>query len=92
MAMEVTISIPDVLVSMARSRGLPAEAYVERLLGEIAAASEAQSRNRDRLRDELQADWEHYQASGLHLDGDEVDGWLARLENGEECDPPELHA
>jgi hypothetical protein len=89
--MEITISIPDVFVSRARSEGLPAEAYVERLLGEIAAASEAQSRNRDLLRDELLADWEHYQTTGLHLDEDEVDTWLGGMENGLKGEPPELH-
>lgn len=90
--MEITITIPDVLVSQAASNGLSAEAYVERLLGKIAAASVAQNRDREHLRADLLADWEHYQATGLHLDDNEVDGWLARLENGEDAEPPVLHS
>jgi hypothetical protein len=72
--MEITISIPDELVSAAQSSGVPAEAYVERLLGKIAAASAARSRDREQLRAELESDWDHYQSTGLHLDEDEVDG------------------
>jgi hypothetical protein len=89
--MEITISIPDELVSAAQLSGLPAEAYVERLLGKIAAASAARSRDREQLRAELAADWDHYQSTGLHLDEDEVDGWLARLQTGENVEPPPLH-
>jgi len=35
--------------------------------------------------------WEEYQATGLHLTGEEVDAWLARLEAGEDIDPPAPH-
>jgi hypothetical protein len=41
--------------------------------------------------EELEEDWEHYRSTGLHLDGDEVDVWLARLQAGEFFEPPELH-
>jgi hypothetical protein len=89
--MEITITIPEVLASQAQANGLPAEAYVERLLGKIADASLARSRNHEALRNELQADWEHYQTSGLHLDGDEVDAWFAELEAGKDAKLPALH-
>jgi hypothetical protein len=89
--MEITITIPDVLVSQAASNGLPADAYVEQLLGRTAAASVAQNRDREQIRTDLLADWEHYQKTGLHLEDDEVDGWLSRLENGEDVEPPMLH-
>jgi predicted transcriptional regulator len=90
--MEITISIPDELVSAAQSSGLPAEAYVERLLGRIAANAVARSRGREHLRAELEADWEQYQSTGLHLDEDEVDCWLAGLQDGDNAEPPALHA
>ena len=87
--MEITIDIPDALVARARSSGLSAEAYVERLLDRFAAASAGSES--ERLRQELAADWEHYSTTGLHLDGDEVDAWLARLEEGHDAEPPALH-
>jgi len=32
-----------------------------------------------------------YQAAGLHLTGEEMDAWLARLEAGDEAEPPVCH-
>jgi hypothetical protein len=89
--MEITITIPEVLADQAGAIGLPTEAYVERLLGKIADASLARSRNREALRNELHTDWEHYQTTGLHLEDDEVDGWLAELEAGKDAKLPALH-
>jgi len=35
--------------------------------------------------------WAEYQATGLHVTAEEADAWLARLEAGEDADPPECH-
>jgi hypothetical protein len=91
MSMEITIAIPELLASQAQAKGIPAEAYVEGILGKIADATLARSRDRERLRSELAADWEHYQTTGLHLEEAEVDGWLARLETGVDAELPALH-
>lgn len=45
-----------------------------------------------KLPDELAADWEHFQSSGLHLSDEEGDAWLAALERGLKPELPELHA
>lgn len=36
--------------------------------------------------------WNEYQQTGMHLTGEEADAWLARLEAGEDVEPPECHA
>lgn len=46
---------------------------------------------RDRVNREALAAWADYEATGLHLTGEEVDAWLARLEAGEAADPPACH-
>jgi hypothetical protein len=89
--MEITITIPEVLASKAKLSGLPPDVFIERLLDRLAAASAGRDSDRERLRGTLAADWEHYRTTGLHLDEDEVDGWLARLEDSENADPPALH-
>lgn len=89
--MVITITIPELLASQALAKGLPAEAYVEGILRRIAEATLARSQDRERLRGELMADWEHYQTTGLHLEDAEVDGWLARSEAGEQAELPALH-
>ena len=40
--------------------------------------------------DALQA-WKEYQETGLHLTHEEADAWLARLEEGEDTEPPPCH-
>lgn len=35
--------------------------------------------------------WNAYQASGLHVTMEEVDAWLAKLEEGKDAEPPECH-
>jgi predicted transcriptional regulator len=35
--------------------------------------------------------WEHYQATGQHVTGEESDAWLVQLEGGNDVDPPACH-
>ncbi|HLR77694.1 MAG TPA: CopG family ribbon-helix-helix protein [Burkholderiaceae bacterium] len=35
--------------------------------------------------------WEEYQHTGLHLTLEEADAWLAKLESGEDAEPPKCH-
>ncbi len=46
---------------------------------------------REQLRLDALAAWAAYQATGLHVTGDEADSWLARLEHGDDVDAPECH-
>ena len=89
--MEITIHLPDVLAERAQSSGLSPDVYVERLLNKIADIAVQEGANRSQLRDRLNVDWQHFQATGLHLDEEEVDSWLAGLEQGRDSGLPELH-
>jgi predicted transcriptional regulator len=46
---------------------------------------------REQLRQDALAAWAEYQATGLHVTAAEADAWLARLEEGEESEPPTPH-
>jgi predicted transcriptional regulator len=46
---------------------------------------------REQFRLDTLAAWEDYHATGLHLTEKEVDDWLAKLESGEDAEPPECH-
>lgn len=35
--------------------------------------------------------WEEYRTTGLHVTADEVDAWLAQLEQGNDIEPPAYH-
>jgi predicted transcriptional regulator len=46
---------------------------------------------REELRQAATSAWNEYQATGMHLTAEEADAWLARLEAGEDVDPPVCH-
>ena len=46
---------------------------------------------RQQVRQDALAAWEGYQATGLHVTAEEADAWLARLEDGEDREPPATH-
>lgn len=47
---------------------------------------------REALRQDGIKAWNDYQANGLHVTQEEADAWLAKLEAGEDVEPPECHA
>ena len=47
---------------------------------------------REQIRQDALAAWEHYQATGHHVTAEEADVWLAGLENDEDSEAPECHA
>ena len=51
----------------------------------------APKERRERLRQDGFAAWAEYQASGQHVTAAEADAWLARLEAGEDTEPPTPH-
>jgi predicted transcriptional regulator len=47
---------------------------------------------REQLRQDALAAWNHYQTTGLHLTAKEADVWLAKLEAGKDAAPPKCRA
>lgn len=56
----------------------------------IAEYVEREEKREAFKREALEA-WEDYQRTGLHLTGEEVDEWLAKLEVGEDAEMPACH-
>ena len=46
---------------------------------------------RERLRQDALAAWDEFEATGKHVSAEEAETWLARLEAGEDVDPPLPH-
>ena len=46
---------------------------------------------REQLRQDAFVAWTEYQATGQHVTGEEADAWMARLEAGEDVNPPSPH-
>jgi predicted transcriptional regulator len=47
--------------------------------------------DRERFNRDCIAAWEEYKATGLHVTMEEADAWLAKLEAGEDAEPPVPH-
>ena len=61
------------------------------LMREAIAQYMDREEQRESFRQDALRAWEDYQADGLHVTAEEADAWLARLEAGEEVEPPEAH-
>jgi predicted transcriptional regulator len=61
------------------------------LMREAIAQYVAREEQREALRQDALRAWAGYQDTGLHVTGAEADDWLARLEAGDDVEPPESH-
>ena len=46
---------------------------------------------RESFRQDTLKAWEEYRTTGNHVSADEADAWLAKLELGNDIEPPECH-
>ena len=58
------------------------------LMREAIAQYVVREEAREQLRADALAAWDEYRANGRHATGRAVEAWLARLEAGEDVDPP----
>jgi predicted transcriptional regulator len=61
------------------------------LMREAIAQYVEREEKREEFHQSALAAWAEYQATGRHVMAEEADAWLARLEAGEDADPPECH-
>lgn len=66
------------------------------LKGRVQHLAEARRRSahwimREAFKQDALRAWDEYQQTGLHLTLEEADAWLAKLEAGEDADPPKWH-
>ncbi len=72
---------------LADARQRPAHLLVREAVEQYLEREE----QRDQLRQDALAAWAAYQATGQHVTAEEADAWLARLEAGEDVEPPRPH-
>ena len=61
------------------------------IMREAIAQYVEREEKREAFREDTQRVWEEFQRTGLHLTGEEVDAWMAKLEAGEDAEPPACH-
>ena len=63
----------------------------ESILREAVEDYLMRAEKREEFRQAAIASWEHYQATGLHVTGEEMEEWMLKIEAGEDAPPPECH-
>ena len=76
------------LLRLAETRQKPADTLMRQAIEQYVEREE----RREQLRQDALRAWAEYQATGLHVTGDEAGTWLSRLEAGEDLEPPSPHA
>jgi len=61
------------------------------IMREAIAQYVEREEKREAFREDTLRAWEEFQRTGLHLTGEEVDAWMAKLEAGEDAEPPACH-
>jgi predicted transcriptional regulator len=86
--LELDAEIENRLLRLAEVRRQSADALMREAIEQYVEREE----RREQLRHDARAAWTEYQATGLHVTGDEADAWLSRLEAGDDAEPPTPHA
>lgn len=72
---------------LAQARDRSAHWIMRQAIGQYVEREE----KREAFRQDTLRAWEEYRRTGLHLTGEEMDAWMARLEAGEDAELPACH-
>lgn len=61
------------------------------IMREAIAQYVEREEKREAFRQDAIRAWDEYQQTGLHLTLEEADAWLAKLEAGDDAEPPKCH-
>ena len=86
-SLKLDVELKSRVQKLAQSRRRTSHWIMREAIDEYVSREE----KRQSFHQDAQAAWEDYQRTGLHLTGEEVDVWLARLEAGEDAQLPECH-
>lgn len=87
MAIVLDSDIEKVVQKLAASRHCTAQFIMAEAVHQFAAREQ----RRESLWEAGHAAWKNYQETGLHLTMEEMDGWMAKLEAGEDAELPKCH-
>jgi predicted transcriptional regulator len=87
-SLRLDAEIESRLLRLAEARRQSADALMREAIEQYVEREE----RRQQLRHDALAAWTEYRATGRHVTADEADVWLARLEAGEDAEPPTPHA
>lgn len=91
MAAATSIKLDDTLKGRVQNLAEARRRSAHWIMREAIAQYVEREEKRETFRQDAIRAWEDYQRTGLHLTFEEADAWLAKLEAGEEAEPPKCH-
>jgi predicted transcriptional regulator len=86
-SLKLDATLKDRVQRLAASRRRSAHWVMREAVEEYVSREE----QREQLREQAVAAWNHYQATGLHATAEEADLWLSKLEAGDDAGAHECH-
>ncbi len=81
-------AIEDRVANLASARHQTADQLVHDALEHFMRREDG----RQRMEQDARIAWQRYATDGLHCTAEEADDWLAKLEAGDDAEPPACHA
>ena len=91
MAAATSIKLDDTLKGRVQNLAEARRRSSHWIMREAIAQYVEREEKREVFKQEAIRAWEEYQQTGLHVTLEEADAWLAKLEAGENAEPPKCH-
>ena len=91
MAAPTSIKLDDALKGRVQNLAEARRRSSHWIMREAIAQYVEREEKREAFKQEAIRAWEEYQQTGLHVTLEEADAWLAKLEAGENAEPPKCH-
>ncbi|WP_187775862.1 CopG family ribbon-helix-helix protein [Luteimonas suaedae] len=91
MALATSIKLDDALKSRVQHLAESRRRSAHWIMREAIAQYVEREEKREAFKQDALRAWEEYRRTGLHLTLEEADAWLAKLEAGEDEEPPSCH-
>ncbi len=90
-AKPISVKLEDSLRARLKSLAEGRQRTTHWVMREAISQYVEREEKREAFRQVTLAAWQEYQDTGLHLTGEEVDAWMAKLEAGEDAELPACH-
>ena len=91
MATATSIKLDDALKERVQALAKVRRRTAHWIMRDAIAQYVAREESREAFRQDAMSAWQDYQQTGQHLTLEEADAWLAKLEAGEDVEPPACH-
>ncbi len=91
MATATSIKLDDALIGRVQHLANARRRSSHWIMREAIAQYVEREEKREAFKQDAIRAWENYQQTGLHVTLEEADVWLAKLEAGEDAEPPKCH-